>query len=470
MSANFEAPVASAAAAIVTPEVAPSPSATPELSILEKIRAATDKSATVAEKTGEPAAIPEVQDVKSGQLPESTAEAQAATDTVPPVVDPAVVAEQAAESLRQAIKSSNLPTTAKAEISDLAYTGKAFKELGYSIEELRTLKEQGVTAESLSKRTALHPTFEAEEADANLAGEHRMLITDLRENPDVFLEKIWAASPEVATNLIKKAADKLGYVAKEDVQRQNANSFRSTLAKINAAGVQNNNLNLQEAARIINEHVFGVAVGAAPRATINPQDPMHRELQALKAERAQEQANRQRQDQAARSQFMDHVGKTGEQAIFQEVSSRIAKATPTWDQNLRDTAVNEVFTQVRQNLYGNKNVINDLRSIASQGPMSQETVDRAIKHVLANSQAYIVNPLTKALATWGKYKLGEDKAREQIQSKTVGKPDVGQVGGMATPAVSAMSPGQQALAEGKKNGWGMNEILQRKLELMAQKR
>lgn len=463
----MESPTSEPAAPAIpvsAPESAPKTVAAEGASVdtlLDQIRAA-DKSATES-VTPESSVGPSQQASEEPVSDQPPGEKAATEEPKPETAAQPENQEAVAESIRSLIKKSNLPPERKEELAALAYRGLQLQKLGFDYDQAELLKRMAVTPEVMVERVKIHPTIEDARTDAAFAEDMRELINDLDTQPEVAARKLYLTSPEKFKSMAAEIADNLDQLVPDKASEIRSSGFRNAMVRIAQRAEQTSNADLQSAAALILDHVFGGENAPAAR---DPNNPVYQENERLKALFRQQQEQRTQNLEAARGQFGTALQNYGAQAIFSDIKAALVAQSPTgMDAELVDRTAGDAFNGVVADLFQNQNFIKDMERFAA-GPPTQEQLNNAIEFARSRARALAPLHLRTALGRWGKYAVKAAQQKEVTQQRAAGKPDVGKAVGAPTPS-AAVPAHERALAEAKSRGLTHLETIQLHQQLMA---
>ncbi len=358
------------------------------------------------------------------------------------------------ESARQLINKSNIDPAVKKELSDDVFRARRFKELGFSVEHAEALKDLGVTPEVVIERTSIHPTLEDARRDASLAASMRQISEDLSSNPAVFLDKIAQANPGVAQNI--RAAVLSGIRSPEDLGEEVwfpfvQESTWNLLDNLNRAAAQEQNADLKEAVAIIRGKVFGQNAQppqARPRTApaVDPNDPLRKELEQLRAERAQGQATvRNQWTQGLQNDGIRLVGGLASEYLSKQ---GVASLPGTFSQD----AAKELTMTVLSAIDSDPRLKADAQIFLS-GPMTQERYQQGLDWLKARAASLITSVHGQRVRD--KYRPlvgGAPNTQPQPNPRPAApqRPDVARPSGGAPRPAAAPNPTQAVFAAQKK--------------------
>lgn len=361
--------------------------------------------------------------------------------------------EQTSESARQLINKSNIDPALKKELSDDVFRARRFKELGFSVENAEALKDLGVTPEVIVERTNLHPTLEDARRDASLAASMRQISEDLTTNPAAFLDKLGQANPQIAQSIrsailgdIKSPEDLGEDVWFPFVQERTWNLF-DNLERM-AAATQDSDT--KEAVAILRNKVFGQnAAPPQPRqpapASDDPNNPLRKELEQLRAEKAQQQSTQRGQwESSMQNEGLKLVGDLASQYL---TSQGIASLPGTFQQD----ASRELAMSVLNAISSDPRLAADA-AVFLKGPMTPERFQQGLGWLKARAAA-LVNVHGQRVRE--KYRPLASTATPSPQPAApkpaaAPRPDVARPSGGVPRPAAGPTPTQQVFAAAKK--------------------
>ena len=291
-----------------------------------------------------------------------------------------------------------------------------------------------IAPEMVIERVKLHPTIEDAKHDAELARDMRSFANDYQTNPSLAARKLHETSPRAFEPFAQEIIRNANAIAPNLFIDQQSKGFKTALGRIAQEGTAGGDAELEAAAIKLLDYVYGPNRNADAPTKLNPQDPIHAELDALKRRIASEDAQKAQGFRAAQEQFAVSLRDYGATAIRNEVKTWIEKARPTgMDADLVERASADTFERVTRDLVSNVNFLSDMERF-SQGPPTQENLNAALSFAMERAKAYIPLHLKTALETWGKYSLAAQAQKTAVQQKAASKPDVGKAPGPASPS------------------------------------
>ena len=461
--------------ALESPTATPAPSVTVAEGtstgdLLSQIQAA-DKSAqepVASETPSEPEEKAEAAPAESVTEPETEEPAVEEPKEGEAGKEPQATQEQVAESIRSLIKKSNLPPEKKEELAGLAYEGLQLRKMGFDFQQAKFLKEMGVTPDVIVDRVKLHGTLDDAKTDAMYAQDMRELISDLTTNPAVAARKLHATSPEHFRGLAVEVADNLDSIIPEKAVQIRSDGARNMLLRIQQDAQREGNTDMETAATLIYERVFGTQPGAPPR-TPDMADPTQRELAQLKQQLAQQERVRREAFTRDQQVFGQQLQSRGADAILADIRATVDAQKPAGlNDELTAQIAREAFDGVTQDLLANENFVKDVERFTAGQPTSQN-FQQALEFVRHQARARTPIHLRAALTRWGKYAVQQSAQKQAIQQKAEARPDVGKAVGPATPSVGSPLH-EQILAEGRSKNLSPLEMIQRHDALLKVKR
>lgn len=383
---------------------------------------------------------------------------------------PQLTPEQASEASRQLIKQSNIDPTKKEEITAKVYKAERFEKLGFSVETAEAFKDLGVTPEVVIERTNLHPTLEDAKRDAQLAANMREVIQDLSTDPSAFLSKVSQANPAIVEQLRSsilseiKSPEDLGEAVWFPFVQQ---STWNLLENLQRASISEQDANLKEAIDIVRGRVFGqnaqppqVRREAVPP---DPNDPVRKELEQLKAEKARFEGSQRSQWETSLQN--DGLKTVGELASKYLTDQGLTSLPGTFSQD----ATKELAMSVLQAIQSDNRLASDAQ-VFLRGPMTRERYQQGLDWLKSRASALINVHGQRVREKYRPLASTTSTAAPQPNAKPPApRPDVARPSGASPRPVPGPNPTQQVFAAQKK-GLSIEQMIAANSQAIAARR
>jgi len=363
--------------------------------------------------------------------PAEAAQAEAKQDEAQAAVDP-----EAEERELQAALEAALPEDVKTVMRDKPwlrtayYQAKGMRQLGFTLEGLRTAARSGLTEQTLGEITTLFPAgVEDARRSAQLANSMQRLQHDFTNDPQAFIRNLAEADPEAAQRIVRQVAQALPQVDRESYVQTVSAGMWTALERVEQGATQSGNERIQLAAQILREELFP---GSAQEQQQGQQPQLPPDVQKRLTElEGREQSFRQQQVQSYQNEIRDSAIR----GTQQEVDRLFAEANPS---GLSEAGVgrakSEALQAIANDFLGNPVIMADFNRMVQNGvPQDQ---------ILNWVGARITKLAPRRVAEVFRFYTKEFFARPGQTTPTqrpaaVAPPrDIGSVGGTARPAVS----------------------------------
>lgn len=384
-----------------------------------------------------------------GQEPPPETPAAAPTAPVPET------AEQKAEKVRAALKSTNLDPNLKGVLADAYYRDRFYAERGYTPDVVRELNESGVTPEGMVKRIHLHHTIEDAEEDAQLASTMREIRDDFAENPAAMVEKLRTTDTGLFNNFLGAVVAALPTQAPELYQRAASGIVWTALSQLEQDAQAGGDADGLASVEWAKSKLFGEGAKAPMAAQPQQEHPAQAELQRLRQEQ-QRLASQQRE--SFETQLRDEGGK----ALHAEITKRLeATGSTAFTKEALGKMASEVFWSVADAMKGNRTFMATMkRFVGGPGPLTRDRYQQAYRYAFEHAKTLIPIHQRQVMEEYRKLlpqPVSQPPAPPKPAAPPKARPDVGGVGGAPS---AAPNPTAALIAERAKRGLSVLDVMQ----------